>query len=68
MENLAYAKSYAYWRCSCQVQLDDDVEGECGEVQNMAHLTICGLYPSERRLDDLRLANTKAVDVARFKL
>lgn len=45
---------------------DDDVECEYREVQNVKHLTICGVYLLECTLDDLWLANTKAVDVAYF--
>lgn len=45
---------------------NDDVLCECGEVQNMTHLTTCELCPSTCTLDDLWLANNEAVDVARF--
>lgn len=46
--------------------VDDDVECECGKVQNVTHLTICGLCPSECTLNDLWFANTEAVDATRF--
>lgn len=44
----------------------NDILCDCGEVQSMAHLRSCARCPYGCTLDDLWLANTKAVDVARY--
>jgi len=44
----------------------DEVLCDCGEVQTTDHLRTCIHCPSKCTLDDLWLADTEALDVARY--